>query len=296
MSQVDEAAYRSLMSVWSAWARRRHRDDFARVERFCLFVGYPRSGHSIIGAFLNAHPDAVVSHELDVAPLVLGGCSRDDLYARILARAGWFNLRGNQSNYSYRVPGQWQGRFRTLRVIGDKRGGAITRSIAEHPDFLERVRSLIGVPLRLIHVVRNPFDNIAAIAIWHGLSLEESIAFYFAHCRTTARLGELCAAGELITLRHEDMIRSPAAQLTALFGFLELGIESGHLAACCRTMFPAPTCSRQRLTWSPALVREVEQRSRAHHWLDGYGFEIAGVPPASSASVQAGEPTRRAAS
>ena len=138
------------------WLRRRRARDFATVERFCLFVGYPRSGHSLVGALLNAHRDAVIAHELDVPPLIVAGCARDELYARILARARWFHLRGDRSNYAYRVPRQWQGRFAALHVIGDKRGGAVTRCIAAEPDFLERVRPLVGVPLRLIHVVRNP--------------------------------------------------------------------------------------------------------------------------------------------
>ena len=131
MSVLDrpkDVVYRLHQDVWSTWARRRYRDELAAVERFLLFVGYPRSGHSIVGAMLNAHRDAVVAHELDAPPLIVGGCSRDELFSRILARAYWFNMRGNRANYPYAVPGQWQGRFATLRVIGDKRGGSVTHT------------------------------------------------------------------------------------------------------------------------------------------------------------------------
>src|SRR3954469_10212957 len=122
-ARLKEAAYAAHQTLWSAWARRRYCDDFERVERFCLFVGYPRSGHSVVGAMLNAHRDAVISHELNAPTLVLDGCGRDELYSRILARPYWFDLRGNTSNYAYQVPRQWQGRFETLRIVGDKRGG-----------------------------------------------------------------------------------------------------------------------------------------------------------------------------
>src|SRR5512143_1721936 len=74
--------YAVHQSLWRPWARFRYAGEFLRVERFCLFVGYPRSGHSLVGAFLNAHRHAVVSHELNVGPLVLAGISRDALYAR----------------------------------------------------------------------------------------------------------------------------------------------------------------------------------------------------------------------
>jgi hypothetical protein len=45
---LRERAYERLLDVLSARARRKHRADFADVEAFLLFVGYPQSGHSIV--------------------------------------------------------------------------------------------------------------------------------------------------------------------------------------------------------------------------------------------------------
>jgi hypothetical protein len=270
---VKDALYRLHQSSWSAWARRRYREDFAEVERFLLFVGCPRSGHSIVGAMLNAHRDAVVAHELSAPLLILDGCSRDELYSRILARARWFNMRGNRGNYPYEIPGQRQGRFETLRVIGDKRGGLVTRTIADYPDFLERVRSLVGVPLRLVHVVRNPFHNISAISIWHEMSLDEAIDHYFWLWKTTATLDELCAPDELSTLHHEDLIRDPKAVLSSLLGFLDLEAYPGYIDDCARVVFEQPTLTSRRLPWTADLVRRVEQEIRSYAPLEGYSFE-----------------------
>jgi len=270
---MRDAAYRLLQDVWSAWLRRRLAGEFARVERFCLFAGYPRSGHSLVGALLNAHPDAVIAHELDVTPLILGGCSRDELYARIVARARWFHLRGDRSNYGYRVPGQWQGRCATLRVIGDKRGGAVTRCLAEHPDLLERTRALTGVPLRVLHVVRNPFDNIAAISIWEKLPLADAADFYFRHCATTERLPALCAPDELLALRHEAMLRDPEGALRALCAHLALAPDPAWIAACSAIVFPAPTGTRHKLEWPARLRGETEARARRYQHLAGYAFD-----------------------
>jgi len=36
---------------------RRYRRHFDAVRTFCLFIGYPRSGHSLVGSLLDAHPD-----------------------------------------------------------------------------------------------------------------------------------------------------------------------------------------------------------------------------------------------
>jgi hypothetical protein len=262
-----------VQRTWSTWARLRYAREFDDVAAFCLFVGYPRSGHSLVGAFLNAHKHAVVSHELNAPPLILSGCTRDELYARILARAGWFNLRGNASNYPYQIPNQWQGRFEALRLVGDKRGGAVTRCIADHPGFLEIVRELVRAPLRLVHVVRNPYDNIAAISLWHHMPLEESIDFYFRHCDTVARLNQITAPGEVFSLRHEDVIRDPASALSRLCDFVQLERYPGYLDDCSSVVFESPTYTRRRVDWGDRLSATVEARLRSYPALVDYTFD-----------------------
>lgn len=43
--------------VSSAVKSRRYRDDLAPVRTFIMFVGHPRSGHSLVGSLLDAHPN-----------------------------------------------------------------------------------------------------------------------------------------------------------------------------------------------------------------------------------------------
>jgi hypothetical protein len=265
--------YEALQSVWSAWARRRYRDEFSRVTSFCLFIGYPRSGHSLVGAMLNAHMHAVISHELDVSPLVLGGASRDELFSRILARAAWFNLRGNRSNYRYQIPNKWQGRFETLRVIGDKRGGTAAQSLARHPDLLDRLRNTVGVPVRLIHVVRNPYDNIAAIARWHRLTLDASIEFYFSHFSVTGKLEELAPAADIVTVRHEAFFNAPEETLSGVCSFLGLEASAAYLQECSSIVFRQPTSPRFRIDWTAAQKADVASRTREYSFLAGYTFD-----------------------
>jgi hypothetical protein len=281
----QEFVYGLIQTAWSGWARRRYADEFECVATFCLFIGYPRSGHSLVGAMLNAHRHAVISHELDAPKWLLAGCSRDELYSRILGRAAWFNLRGNRSNYEYQIPNRWQGRFEALRVIGDKRGGSAALWLGQHPDLLKRLRATVGVPIRLVHVVRNPFDNIAAIARWHGLSLDQSSDFYFSHCQTTGTLDASADVAEAMTIHHEDLVRSPTSSLSALCAFLGLAPDPEYLAACASIVFDKPTQPRRRTAWSPAQLAEIEQRARQYPFLDRYSFEIGRAPlPASAES------------
>src|SRR5690349_21009491 len=60
------------------------RNLYGDVERFCLFVGYPRSGHSLIGSLLNAHHEVVIAHEMDAHKYIMRGFNRDQLYWHVL--------------------------------------------------------------------------------------------------------------------------------------------------------------------------------------------------------------------
>jgi hypothetical protein len=68
---------------------------FAEIERFCLFVGFPRSGGSLVGAMLDAHPDMAIAQELGALRKMGLGYSKAALYAALLkadrkyAESGW---------------------------------------------------------------------------------------------------------------------------------------------------------------------------------------------------------------
>ena len=50
-----------------------------------------------------------------------------------------------------------------FQVIGDKKGG-VTSDILKNEHRmadLEDIEAIVGVPIKFVHVIRNPFDNIA---------------------------------------------------------------------------------------------------------------------------------------
>src|SRR5262245_54048072 len=83
--------------VGSAIRSRRYRDDLSSVRTFLLFIGHPRSGHSLVGSLLDAHPSMVVSHELDVLKYVAAGYRRDQLMTLVLEHANANAAAGRKS-------------------------------------------------------------------------------------------------------------------------------------------------------------------------------------------------------
>lgn len=98
------------------------------VETFVLFIGHARSGHSLIGAILDAHPEIIIPHEWnaiakwDQYKHIHSGQDNTaktrlffDLHSLSRSQAMFGNRAPSESKgeqYSYYVPGQWQGTYR----------------------------------------------------------------------------------------------------------------------------------------------------------------------------------------
>jgi hypothetical protein len=262
-----------LTSLYESWRRA---ESFSALRAYCMFVGYPRSGHSLVGSLLDAHPDVVIAHELDALKYVRARFRREQLFHLLLGKSEEFTARGRQWNgYSYEVPGQWQGRRRSLRVIGDKKGGGSTMRLRADPGLLTRLRRTVGVPVKLVHVVRNPFDNISTIVLKtkrRRFTLEEGIDYYFALCETVERLRRATDRADLYELRHEEFVAGPRRKLAELCGFLGVDAPDDYLDACASVVFDSPRRTRRELEWTPALVGEVRGRMSAYSFLRGYDY------------------------
>ena len=151
------------------------------VRLFVLFVGYPRSGHSIIGSFLDAHPkfNVVMAHEFHVIRWVRKtnlDFSKSQLFNELFKNS--YNNRArsrNNKGYNLTVDNSWQGSYRDrIDVIGDKRGGGTLKLYSKSPEqFVEQYKKLqqvISIPIRFIHCVRNPYDVISTTALFQSES------------------------------------------------------------------------------------------------------------------------------
>ncbi len=252
---------------------------FKDVRTYCMFVGHNKSGTSMVGALLDAHPEAVVSDEADALEFVRAGFSRDQVFhlllrrARKEARKGRVTARRLQP-YSYRVPGQWQGGFQTLRVIGDSTAGSSTKRIATDADILKRLgHTLAGVDLKIIQTVRNPYDPISAMMVRGGRSFENAIEAYFSYCETLAQLRSQLDETRLFTIRYEDFVRNGRTELANLCLFLGLEAGNDYLSACVSILHPGPETSRQWVFWDLPHIEQVAREMKRYDFLHGYEFE-----------------------
>jgi hypothetical protein len=271
------AIFNSLSVIRSTYAFLegfRTKSDFQYIQTYCMFVGYPRSGHTLIGSLLSAHPNVVIAHELDALRYLRVGLTRTQLYTLLLRRDRRFSSAGpKHSGYGYEVEGQWQGKYEKILVIGDKKGGNSTIWLGLRPWLLERLRKTVGVPLRIIHHVRNPYDNISTIARKHRASLHDATVDYFQLAYWVRGIRSRVASDEWIESYHEDFVADPHRSLSELLDFLNLPATAGYLDACSSIVFDSPKKSRQDAPWTDQLKKYVAERSQEFNFLRGYNFK-----------------------
>jgi len=255
-----------------------HRRTYGRVRCFCLFIGYPRSGHSIVGSLLNAHRHALIAHELNVLNYVRRGYSAFQIFDLIRRREAWFaGLGRSWSGYDYAVPNQWQGRWDEIRVIGDKRGGGTTGTLRTNPHLLAQLEAKLAAELRLVHVVRNPYDVVSTAyrrkSARRNITVERSLAAFTRQCSTNARVMAEVGNDRVLTLRHEDLIRAPEAEVRRLCAFFGLDAPEDYVRDCASIVFSQPRQTRHLLEWQPEHRTHLEELIAQHSFLEGYSFE-----------------------
>ncbi len=259
---------------------------FEHVDTYCMFVGYPRSGHSLVGSLLNAHPDLLICHELDALALLRDGAPREAIFSRIQAEDARFAASERQDvfGYDYAVPGAWQGRIRDLKVIGDKKGGRSTWWLHDEPWLLDELRETLQLPIRFIHVHRSPWDNIATIST-RGHTLDAAISWYRGMCAAIEGIKQRIPTEELFDLSHEAFIADPTSHLYALCDFLGVERNVEWAQACSKVVNKSPHQSRFKVEWSEAQKALVAREMAKYPWFDA---EVLGFGSSESGSSKSG--------
>jgi sulfotransferase family protein len=211
---VGKKARRYLLSLWGSL---KHKKSFEQVKTFCMFIGYPRSGHTLIGSLLDAHPNVILADELDALKFIQAGFSERQVFYLSLRNSRRSAQAGRtRTGYIYRVPGQWQGCFDDLQMIGDKMGDYTALRLHHHPTLLDLVRTKFSVKIKFVHVMRNPYDVISTMSLRDNRPLDRSVGQFFSLCDAVAHVKQRVAAADIYDLRHEDFVSRPRTVLKQL--------------------------------------------------------------------------------
>jgi hypothetical protein len=284
--------------------------DIESIEAFVFFVGWQRSGHSIIGSLLDGHPDVVIAHEFLLFSHLHEftkkrqdqKVSRKILFNQLVAnsfrnaRYGDRSYFHNEKGYNLKLSGSWQGCFRSLRILGDKAAGEVTNTYKKNTtDFvrhLSSVRSLVNLPLKVINVIRNPYDMIATLSLYRGspvedVKVEASVAHKYSNQKVIHGAADTILTKahylhmmfgedydwELIQIHSEDFIRDPTAIMREICSFLKLTCTKDYLTQCADKTFKSTSKSRELIEWDPVIRAQVENSIREIPFFRRYSFD-----------------------
>ena len=260
---------------------RKIQQELDAPQYFVLFLGYPRSGHTLLGSMLNAHPDVLIAHEYHALQKQRKHKTATSLYAHLLAQNKWFSSRGFLwTGYSYAIPTDWQNEIRTLKVIGDKRGGASSRILYKEPKRLGELEKLVNIPLKLIIVHRNPFDNIATRArggnYYKKTPTAERVSKEITrHFRDVATIDNIKKQQkyDYIELKHEEFIQNPANNISNICQFLNIPDEKEYLKICAEATHASGSKSRNKISWTNSQIQQINQGISRYDFLKDYTFD-----------------------
>lgn len=267
----DTEPSNAISSLWRKLeAQRGHwgKSSFSDVHTYLMFVGYPRSGHTLVGSLLDAHPNSLVSHELDALYYVKEEYGKWPLFYLIQKNARKFEKQGKKwEGYNYQVEAIGNGK---LTHIGDKCGGRSTRRLGldGQQDLLERLSHQVDLPIKLIHVVRNPFDNISTMAMrikentqrYLHNTLKNALKRYKTNLATNQRIRQ-SGKWEFIDIYLDDLVDDPKGQMSRLGEFLGLEMTESYLEVCKQKVWPEVSKSRDKIKeyWTESLQSDVKK-------------------------------------
>ena len=277
------------------------------VQRFVFFVGYARSGHSIIASMIDAHPNMIVAHEyrlfhkLSMSKVDL--TNRTDLFNQLYKNSytnavnGWRSEFKAQKGYTLAVDG-WQGAFSTLQVIGDKSGGTTSQLFKNSPPLfisaLKQLRNIVSIPVRVIHVVRNPYDMISTRLLYTDarfsnskLKSKVSALETCKHSNITGLQNQINRTFHIIENVQEifdvsnltvldvhlvDFIKDPKRVLKMICTFLNVECHHAYIESCVSKVYKEQSKTRRLVEWPKEMIEEVEERAKPYRFLWRYSF------------------------
>jgi hypothetical protein len=167
---------------------------------------------------------------------------------------------------SYAVPGGFQGSCERLRVVGNKSGQEVPLVWEINPLVFDELEAVAGVPVKLLHVYRNPWDNIASMARVQG---DTAARRYFRRARLIRKF-KFEAVRPVLDVKLEVFAAEPRRVLRAIFGFYGLAAPNRLVRACASIVDPVPNPSRRLREWPADEVREIAQTMQGFEWMRGY--------------------------
>ena len=276
-----------------------------RIKTFVFFVGHARSGHSIVGSLMDSHPHMVISHEYDLIIKLADGLIAPN--KPTIFNALWKNTRReivsgyrakstDYKGYSLFVDGLYHGKYVDhIDVIGDKKGRTTTDMLAHDPDsWLKSFNVLksFNLPIKVIHVIRNPYDNIAT-AVWYTAIHQRKIFGEIKKSNRTLKMDPEIVAKfiqqyfdfhnaivdakttynlDVIEIHGKDLIVDPKSTILKICNNVGVPCYNKYLEICSSKIYKKESRTRLMVQWTDEQLKMIQDNIDKYSNLESYDF------------------------
>lgn len=241
-----------------------------QLQKFLLIIGNARSGSTILGAALDAHPEIVVANETKDSASFWRDLDGAAIFDGIMANAEHQAATGRlSSGYEYQMGLAPSSKHR-ITVIGDKIWNPSTLLLHGDYELIPSLETKLGVPIVVIHAVRNLFDTVTTMHRRSGAPISDRLRWFSAHCEAVAAIKERLPSSRFLDLYHEDLLLQPEQELTKCCRFLGVPVDAQHIERVRKTLFKEPHATRNHAHWSESEVGAARAVMERFQWLQRY--------------------------
>ena len=238
------------------------------------FVGEGRSGHTILSAILDSHPNVRMSEEQKyISKWKREDWSKDKILTE-LHKSGYGKERKPKA-----LPGMLT-YTDPLIAVGDKCGWDGINEIRKRDapiTLFDDFGKHMEMPVKIIHSVRNPFDNITA---WldspkyqrmykDGNTLHRRMIKRYRKFYDTAEQ-VLIRSEHVFTVYNEELCDNPRHVLLGLCGFLDLDPVEPWITNAINAVNKKPNRRSERRVWPEVYTQRVWDIIRSNTCLEYY--------------------------
>lgn len=241
-----------------------------KVKYFLAFIGWGRSGNSLVGALLDFHPNVYVKNEFTPLQKRFKVQTQNDILRWILKR---IELKTNGRSQSW--GGYTHENFKGMTngvplVIGGKKGGGTSNVLMNNPELFTTIYDdVIKIPTKWVHIQRNPYDNITTFTK-HKWTPDGAIDIYFKQAESVKKV---LAERDVITVRLEDLIAKPKIEMERLCDHLEVEKHNNYLNHCKKVLWKKPNKSRLSVKfWNGKRINRVKEKMKEFDFMEGYTY------------------------
>ena len=276
------------------------------ISHFVLFVGCDRSGSSILGSLMDAHPHAIVANEWRFPMITEIGSSpnlKRDLFDKLYSASAKSEKRfHSDKGYTLQVDGLWQGTYNNyIELIGDKTSGFDLIPFIKDKGMFRRnyniLKTQLNIPIYAIQAIRNPYDVIATGAIikargnenfrdlkqevrqnktggklnepWY---IEREIRYVFDMYTSAKKVKDIMGKENVLDVHNSDLVSDPRGTISQIFQFMGVGTTEHYLDLSAQKVFKSGSQSRHLVLWTLEQLELVETRMREFEELNKYSF------------------------